>query len=101
MQRALPARRAAVMVRLDIGRAAGQQDAVEPVEDRAAIGHWPDRRDQHRQPADRVDDSARVALVDRVEGALVDRAHTARDADQWQGTGGHLSRRSLAIGSAA
>src|SRR5207237_5038952 len=90
-QRAFPAWRAAVMERLDIRWAAGQQQPVERGEDGVAIGLGPDRRDQQRQAAHRVDDRVRIAFVDRVEGALVDRAQAARDANQRQVATGHLA----------
>ena len=62
VQRALHARRPAVMVRLDIRRAAGQQQAVEPVEQRGAIDLRADRRDQHRQAAGGLDDGVRDSV---------------------------------------
>ena len=72
VQRALHARRAAVMVRLDIRRAAGQQQTVEPVKQRAAIGLRADRRDQHRQAAGDLDDGLGILIGDGVKPALVD-----------------------------
>ena len=80
------------MVRLDIRRAAGQQQAVEPVEQRGAIGLRPDRRDQHRQASGDLDDGFGISFADGVKPALVDRANAGRDADKRKTATGHYSR---------
>ena len=77
------------MERLDIRRAAGQQQTVEPVEHRAAIDLRAERRDHQRHAARGIDHGVWIALVDGMEIALAERAHAARDSNERQGSTRH------------
>ena len=81
--------RPAVMAGLDIRGAAGQQEAVEPVEQCAEIDLRPDRRDQDRQTSGRVDHSIRISVVNPMEDPLVDFTETGWDADERHIADGH------------
>jgi len=62
VQGALARRLAAVMVRLDVGRAAGQQQAVERARHRVRAAGRARGRDQERQPLDAGDDGVDVTV---------------------------------------
>src|SRR6516225_6402960 len=76
------ARLGPVMARMDIRRATGKQQSVEPAEDSTDIDLRSNRRDQYRETSCCIDHRARVSLVDPVESPLVDCAEAARDADE-------------------
>ena len=63
--------RPAIVVRLDVGRAAGEQQAVEPVQKVVGIDPVADRRDQERQAAGAVDHAVDVLGADLMEAEAV------------------------------
>src|SRR5215510_1656326 len=77
-----------VVARMDVRRAPGQKQSVQPVERLADIDFRPDRRDQYRQASRRIDNGTQVPFVDTVEDALFDRAKAGGNADERQMTGG-------------
>src|SRR6516164_9991473 len=83
------ARLGAVMAGMDIRWTAGQQQPIEPVEQRADIDLRPDRRDQYRQTPRGIDHRIRIFLVYPVEDSLFDRAEAAGDADERHVVNGH------------
>ena len=85
---------------MDIRRASGQQQTVEPVEHHADIDLRTYRGDQNRQTTGRIDDRIQISLVDSVENPLIDRTHAAGNTDNRQMTGGHRARLKARIGGA-
>ena len=85
---------AAIVMRFDVGEAAGQEDAVEAIKqvvqvdqgvERVEIGAAAERGDHHRHGPGAVRDGVDVLLADRVERVDVDLLDATGDADQRQG----------------
>jgi hypothetical protein len=81
VQRVRIARLARVPVRLDVRRAAGQQDAVERPEQLVEVA-LTERRDQHRDRLGGVDHGGDVLLPHAVERVRTEDPAIRRDADQ-------------------
>ena len=67
---------------VDVGARAGEQDAVDGVEQRADIGDLRRAGEHQRQRADHVRDRAQIPLADKLRRkAVLDDMHVADDAD--------------------
>ncbi len=66
----------------DVRDAAGQHQPVEPVDQVGAVEERPERRDQQRQGAGRLDQRRDILVADDVERQPVDILGAGRHADQ-------------------
>jgi hypothetical protein len=82
------------VVRLDVGRAAGDQQSVDLVEQGIAIEPRPERRDHERQRARTVDHAVNVLVAGLVIAEPVALHHARRDANQRRTIGTHHGRSS-------
>ena len=83
VHRAGIARGPRISLRLDVRRAAGQQDAIHAVENRVEVHLVAERRNQHRHGVGRFCDSANVLLPHAMEGVRTEDPAIRGYADQW------------------
>ena len=81
MQRAALAGLAAVMARLDIRRAAHEQQAIKSIEQLLQTEFTPDRRHDQRQAAGHVQHRSQVLLAGKVVRLLTNHAPVCRNSD--------------------
>ena len=87
---ALPRRRAAIESGIDVRRASGDEDAIQPVQQRLMVEALPDGWDQHRDRLGTGDHGIDILLADAVEVKLVTWLQAGGDADQrHRGAVGH------------